>query len=894
MSRLFLTTILLLFILAGVSAQAIYEQVDTASYHFKYVPFQRTVNNKVLNQLALAHLKIPEKAGITYTFRYRLSINYSQNDSLFVLFDVRTLNVAGDNKIRDFDIQQLLQPSGYDISLSVESPLKGVILEKRTQVELDNGIVTLASFPDSLWGDGIAVNLVFNEITFSDPDFRHLELELSAIRDYYASSGMADTLLNRIQKARKNTVSFAQAANIFITGLKGLYLLDQSLNVSSDIVPGHDPLKIAGRSKVLKYNFSEYVDHTRHQVKGLLKGNLYETLGDAYIASTIDANRLSQTVDYYNSPFYYKLFSNSVTAAQFAEAGRLLKEEARKRKLKEPDYRILTRSILRGYINQSENLLKENRYLEAVDFLTGARKFRNLTPYGQLSKEIDHKLAEARNGLILSYTEIIQRSLDKNLFSLAENYLAEVDRFITRYNLSNDANGPFRELYLKMSQIHVKFGNNALGKPDYNLALAEFSKALELLSGYESSVRASAENGQLIAVRALHSQQLERVNSLLEANDFVSAEQELRKATQFAESYPGYYPDQSVIDNLRFRIAYMEYNELLSGMPGDTQATGVNHIKKLVDARDLVSRFHLPEYERIDTIIFRYAMPWLESQFSRGRLKYWASETDSALYYAGYAYNYANRLGLARQPSIEAQYNKLIELAGETFCNKVKGEYNSIMNQAERLFRENKYNEGLAITANARELVYSKATCGLVTAQINKLLDKYEHPLKWNKLVNDAFVLLSAKSFRESADLIQQAEAVYSFYRLDTLNIAPVGYFELAMKSDDKDLLRHATGHLINRGEPDKAMALLDRLRQTGYPAAEAGDLQEAVARTLGTRDIAETPDLNVKVMLESYTKADKWYLKFENVYRYYTKAAETPIINRTIEKISGGIRDIF
>jgi hypothetical protein len=894
MPRLLSTIIIFCISITGLSAQAIYELTDTASYTFRYIPYQRTVNNKVLNQLALAHLKIPEKASITYTFRYRVSINYSQNDSLFVLFDVRTLKVEGDNNIRDFNIQQLLQPSVYDVSFSVESAESGIILDRRVHVELDNGIAALASFPDSLWGEGISVNLQFNEIRFSDHDFRKLELELSAIRDYYASSSLADTLLGRIQKARKNTASLNHAANIYITGLKGLYLLDQSFNISSEIVPGHDPLKIAARTKILKYNFKEYVDFTRQSGRGLLRGNPYLTLGNAYIGSAIDANKLSQKVDYYNSPFYYKLFSNSVTASQFAEAGRLLRAEANKRKLEEPDFRLLTRNILRGYITQSEQLLKESRYLEAVDFLSGARKFRDLTPYGQLSSEIDNRLALARNGLILSYTDIIQKSLDKNLYSLAENYLAEVERFIGRYNLENDASGPFRELYIRMSQIHVKFGSNALDKLDYNLALAEFSKALEFLNGYETSIRSNAENGQLIAVRALHNQQLEKVNQYLEANDQEMAEAELITATQFAEAYPGYYPDQSVSENLRYRIAYMQYNSLMASLPVNELTTNVNHIKKLIEAKDLIYKYHLPEYERLDTVILNIGMPWLNNQFSRGRLKYWASETDSALFYAGNAYNYATRLGLERQPSIDDQYNKLIALAGETFCNKVKGEFNSLMNQAEQLFRENKFNDGIAVTGKARELVYSKATCGLVTLPINKLLDKYEHSLKWNKLVNEAFVLLNEKSYRESADLIQQAESVYSFYHLDTIGIARIGYYELALKSDDRDLLRHATGFLISRSEPDKAMALLDRLRQTGCSASEAGDLQESVARNLGIRDIAETPDLNIKVMLESYTKADKWYLKFENVYRYYTKAAEPPLINRTIEKISGEIKDIF
>lgn len=895
MNRFIFTILCAILVTLNLSAQSIYEQTDTGSYTFTYVPYQKTANNKVLNQLALAHLKIPEKANILYSFRYRINVNYSQSDSLYIYLDVSTISITGDNKIKDYDISSLLQPAEYDINYSLEHPGTGTVFEKNAIVTLDDGIVVIGSFPDSLWQDGAQIKLTFNAINFNERDFRRLETELAAIRDYYASSALIDTLQKRIQSARKNTTSVESAVKIYSMGLKGLYLLKQSMDNQSSVVPGADPLNIAGRYRILAYNFTEYLDYIKSAQKPIFTGNLYEKFSSAYIESIRNSNILSRQVDYYSSPFFYKLFANSIFASQFKEAKDLLLQISAHRKLGTPDFRVLSREILRAYLEESNRLLEEKRYGDAVDLLTGSTRFINFNPYGKIRTGVELKLAEARKGLILSYTEIIRKSLDKNLVSLASNYLTEVEKYIERYGITNDETGPFRELYIQMADIHAQLGYNALSANDYQKALSEFSTSIEFLNGYESAVRTKAENGLSISVRTLYNNDIQKVRNYINSADHEAAEAHLRTAQKFASSFVSFYPDKSEIDSLEYLIAFLKYNQILSGFPADVYTNpNANHITRFCEAKDLAMKYNFSDQIRLDTLINSGGRVWLNQIFSKGRLKYWASETDSAMAFANEGLNLATRLGLNREPDIISQYDKLMELAGETYCNKAKGEYNSLLNQASDLFSKNKFTEGLERTDQARELAYQKALCGLSTGAVNKLIEDYRHPLRWNKMVSDAFALLNEKRYRESADLIQQAESVYSYYRLDTLHIAPVGYFDVAERSQDKDLLRHAIGYILSKGDPDKALILLEKLRVTGYTAESASDLQESVARKLGTRDLAETPDLNVKLMLANYTKGDKWYARFENVYRYYTRPANQPLINRTINKISDDIKDLF
>lgn len=874
MVRILLTIIFILAILSRLSAQTIFEQSDTTRYVFSYVPFERSTNNKVLNQLALAHLKIPEKTSFNYSFRHRLSINFRNSDSLFIMLDVKSLNVTGDKRIKDFDLSRLLRPSRYDISLKLEDPLSGIVFNRTEKIIMDNGMVQVASFPDSLWNEGVEVELFINNVSFTEDDYRKIELELTAIRDYYASAALGDTLLKNIQKARKGTSDFNNVIKLYVTSVKGLYLLNQSISQSSEIVPGNDPLSIASRNKLIHYNFEEYIGHLTTSHQPLFTGNIYRNFAEAYIQSLKEANKLSQKVDYYSSPFFYKLYSNSITASQLLKAEKQFLAEVKRRGFKQFSTTRLMNVIMRRYISESKVLLSEDRYLEAVDLLSGASKLINLSPYDQVSNEVEIALAAARKGLIYSYTEIMQKALDKNLVSLAERYLSEVENYIVRYEMTNTETGPFREIYIRIADIHAQLGMTAYNNNDFQTALTEYSKAHELLSGFDINLRARINNGILMAVRSIYNRSLNDVDSLLHIDNYQQAELVLHNAEQFALQYPGFFPDKYQVFTLKYRIAALRYNAIVGGLQSikHQNVTG-QMIASLIEANDLHKEYDLPDFEQLDQLKHDIGIRYLNELLSRGRLKHWASEPDSALLIASEAKVIASRLNLNYVDDINVQYDKLLEQAGKTYCEETKDDFNSLLNEANLLFTDSKMNEALLKTNQARELVYLKSYCGLSTAPINKLLLKYQNHIKWNELVTEALELFANNEYRQALQLIEKAESIYSYYRLDSLGIANVSYFDLAIESNNPQLLKHAVGNQISRSKYEEAFQLLERLRLTGYPAEECSHLLETLARNLALQDKAAETDLNVNDKLLSYTKDIKWYSRFDVVYKYYTKS---------------------
>ncbi len=884
MVRILLTIIFLLAFLLRLPAQTIFEQSDTSRYVFSYVPYERSTNNKVINQLALAHLKVPERTSFTYSFRHRLSINFRNSDSLFIMLDVKSLNVTGDKLIKDFDIQKLLRPSRYEISISIEDPLSGTVYNESKKVVMDNGIVQVASIPDSIWKDGVKAELHIKNVSFTEEDYRKIELELTAIRDYYASAALGDSLLKNIQKERKKHTSFSNVIKLYVTSVKGLYLLNQSINQESVIVPGRDPLNIASRNKLIQYNFEEYISHLTTSRQPLFTGNVYKEFAGAYVQSLKDANKLSQKVDYYSSPFFYKLYSNSITSSQLLKAEEHFLTEVKRRGFKDFNATRLMNEIMHKYISESEVLLAEDRYLEAVDLLAGAQKLKNLSPYDQVSGEVEDALAYARKGLIYSYTEIMQKALDKNLVSLAEKYLIEVENYITRYEMTNTETGPFREIYIRMADIHAQLGRNAYNKNDFHLSLAEYTKALELLNGFNSGIRPKITDGIFMAVRSIYNNSINEVDMLLHQNKFADAEALLIKAEQFALEHPGFFPDKYQVFTLKYRIAALKYNAILADLQLKEHQNVTEHmLADLIEANDLRKEYDLPDYEKLDELKISIGIKHVNDLFSKGRLKHWASQPDSALILASSAHAIATQLNLNYLDEVKTQYTELLAQAGATFCNEAKEEFISLLDQADLLFLENKFTEALNKTNQARELVYLKSSCGLTTLPINKLLSKYQNHIKWHELISQALVHIEANEFQQSTQLIQKAESIHTYYKLGTSGIANIGYFDLAIESNNTELLKHAIGNQISKRKFEEAFQLLERLRLNGVSAEESAHLQETLARNLALQDKAANTNLDVNNKLESYTKGIKWYAPFDLVYKYYTKSENSTklIFNR-------------
>lgn len=883
MRRLLFLIFIPLMMAQFVTGQSVYYMQQDASWEVRYSAYRKAdhFTNLVVKQLALAHLKIPEKTSFTFFYNYGASVSFEQGSQLEVSLSLTPSVCTGDVSVRKYDLQQLLIPAICSFRLAVISPVKGEVFssihDDFSMAELLPGYA-LASFPDSLWTAGCRIEVEFRAFRFDEPSFKRIERELYAIRDYDAAATFSDTLEKRIRHSRVSKQTPEEAFRTYVFSNKGSYLLGEAAKTKTEIVPGNDPRQLLTKVPVVQFQFEDLTDfYINNGISGRLTGPAYHKLAISFSHALGDALSLSQSVDYYSSPFYYKLYSNSTTAAQLLNAKRALLKFQKSRGIKQFDFKLLSREIVREYILLGEKLMAEGRFAEAVDLLTSGQRFCSINPLIFIPDRLVAELANARSGLTASYIRIVQKALDNNLPSLADKYLSEAMLYAGRYGMSAADSAGFAGLYSLLTGKNLQSGKNLLSQHKYQEALTEFDKAVVIATQFRLvAVLKQAEAGQVEAANGIYSELFNKSAKALQEGSPEKSAGLLKDATGFAEAYPAFKPDPVSLDSLTKLIAFASFESLVNQA---AELSKGHEFKKAVDlliqATEISREYHIISTALYDSIVDRAVITRINSLLSESRLKLWAGEPENALMIAGEAMQLASVFNLSNSQDIKHQYVSVMELADESLCNSVKGEIISLINRADESYSQNKFEEASSLVLQARELIYKRAACGLNTIELNKLTAKYQHPAHWNETVKQAKSLIAEGDYVKGVEMIQQAGALFNYYRLDTLGLVNAGLYEIAMTSEHLPLIRHATGYYITRGGYDQAMQLLEKMRLSGVNPVETNDFQESLGRELARRDVAETDMLDLKTMLRVYTGGDKWYRRFSEVYRFHVENRE-------------------
>jgi len=857
-------------------AQSVYFRQLEGSSKIEFASIARNdkFTHQVIKQLALAHLKVPEKTSFIFHYNYGVSLGFGKFGKMAVSVSLMPEICTGDVMVRGFDVQSLLVPSSCDLRILVNNAVEGEIYRSEVQNVSLSGLLAgdvYAEFPDSLWKQGNTIIAGFSNFRFDETGYLKLEQELTAIRDYDAAADLADTLENLVRKARVKKHNIKDAFSLFSTCTKGRAMLLQSVRANTRIVPGNDPRNLAGIIPVVVFQIDDLNSYLMNQglVQGLT-GNIYTGVRDGYLQSLKTGLQLSQHSGYYSSPFYYRLFAGSFHAGYLWHALKQINGFAKTNNLS-LNQRLLSDAFVEAYLIEGKVLAAEGRYAEAVDLLSSGLQFAGVNPFIGDKNKLKIMLADVRRGLTGSYVRIVRKALDNNLPALADKYLNEAMLFLSK-DAENADTLVFSELFAILSGKNLVAGERLLASGDYDLALAEFERAESISIRFHiESVRLQAAQGVTSAVSGIYSLKLRELHSAINQNLPDLADKHLEAVGQLATDYTAFKPDWFALDSLNRQIGLLRFSQSLD------RAGKYSHeyksdsaVSEMLTSATLIRKYNLPQSNLFDTLVSTVIFPRIRSLISEGRLKLWAGEPEPALNLAGEAQTMIQTFNLQHKRALATDYKDLLEIAEASVCSKVKGQLASLLNQIDDSYAANQFDLAEDKVFIARELIFSKAACGLSTTGLNEIRQKYEPRIQWHMLMKQADEKINAGEFLPGIESLQQAGAVFSYFRLDTLGLANTGLYEMAMKSYNLPLISYATGYYIARRGFDRAFELVKRMHALDVPVEQVTDFQESLGRALALRDLAEIDSPDIKKLLKAYTGGDKWYKRFAEVYRFH------------------------
>ncbi|MBW6492440.1 MAG: hypothetical protein K0B15_14750 [Lentimicrobium sp.] len=878
MLRILFSVSIILLLLNNLSAQEVYSVKKEGAWEFGYSPLANSnrINNQIVNQLALVHKKIIEKTSFTFHYNFQLALEYIHDGQLDVNMVLNPDICKGDVHIRDFNLSELLVPGKCQFRTIMYNVFGEPVFEtpflEMQIANLKSGAV-IASFPDSLWNDGNRLHVDFISFNFTEVDYRLFEFELNSIMNYYAAVSLSDTLERRVRKARVSAMSPSEAFGAVVFNSKSMRLLDDALQTKTLLTPGRDPGQLFNTVSVNRFMTSELKGHLLSQ--DILKanlGNVYLSLADAYIATLQDVLKITQNIDHQSIPFYYRLFSNCLSLSQINAMGKLLNGYATKYNHGRVDLRLISLRILQALEDYATELMADGRFAEAVDVLSSGEKFALANPAVFVPESLTEMLRQARSGLTFSYTSVVQKALAKKLPDLAHKYMDEAEQYAEKYKIAELQSTGLSALYQQMADQHIAKANASLMKKDYRDAIAEFEKAYQLHKNKTGvTLNSTFNSGLRKAVDGAMAEILTNAGKSIRSGDDKAATDFITEAISFSEFYSNYYPDHQSIDSLKAELAELQYSRLLNAAfsaKRDFHAEEAMHYMK--QAAGLRSNFALRPSEIYDTLLVKVVIPQLNALYSKGRLRLWAGKPEEALTIAGEVDYLAGIFELSSEPSISDQQKELIKQAEASLCSRLKGEFESLVNEVDDLLSKNRFEAAEPVIAEARELIFHRPFCGLSAGRLNEVIGKHRHAISWNKMQKESLLLIELGNYTEGISGLQKAEAVFNHYRLDTLGLMNTGFLDLAMKTDQLPLIQYSTDYYIGHNLPDKALVLLDRMRLAGVSAEQAKAQQESLGRVMAMSDLVKTDDPDTKILLRNYTGGNKWYRLFTEVYLYH------------------------
>lgn len=878
MLRIFFCFLLLVVFQYHTSAQEVYSVDREGTWEFTWSASRKASrsDNQIINQLALAHRKIPEKTSFTFHYSYTLSLNYGSDGRLEVMMKLTPLISTGDVKMNGFNLSEVLVPGkcAFNVTLNdvygevtFSSPLQEVLLEDVKEMTL------ISHIPDSLWSKGSALKIDFRTFSFTPETYIKAEREILAVMNYIAAVSLSDTLEKRIRKNRVKVHTPSAAFGVLTFNSKSVRLLSEAVGTKTLLVPGKDHGHLQQGFSVNQFRNNELKNHLLSQ--GNLApntGNTYLAIADAYGAVMRDVIMLTRKTDHQSSPFYYRLFSNCLSLSQIREMDVVLRKYAQSRKINGYNPHLLSLRILQELEQFADELMADGRYADAVDLLASGEKFAKANPAVFVPVSLSVKLKESRTGLTQGYTRIVQKALAGKLPDLAQKYLTEAELYAEKYGISELEATGLSALYQQMASQHIAKGNEKLMQHEFIAALAAFDKAMEI-SAIKHGVKLDAgfNSSYIKSVSGVVSTMLNKARQFVRTGFSGLASGFIDEAIAFSAAYPQYQADLTLIDSLRTEVANLKFvaniNEALSAKR-DFETDSA--IENLVEAALLKRDFLIRSSADYDTLLVKVIVPHLNSIYSNGRLKLWAGEPDEALTIAGEGDYLAELFGLASDESIARQRTDLQISAGESLCSRITGELESLINQADDLLKNNRFSAAEPLIAEARELIFNRSYCGLNTGKLNEVIGRHRNSIRWNNMHKESLSLIEAGDFINGIAKLQEAEAIFKHYQLDTLGLLNSGLFELAFNSSQLPLLQYSTDYFIARNKPDHALVLLDKIRQTGATAESTRPYQESLARIIAKRDLEQSDAPEIKNMLRIYTNGDKWYKRFSESYTFH------------------------
>lgn len=752
--------------------------IHDTTFQYAYLISKSTTTNPFLTQFLSQFSK---KTGISdpyFKLSIRANLNTSQvNTSQYQIHcSIIKDSIQGNTNYWGFDIGKQLFPSNIELTVSTKMNNKLQQYPLQGFIQGQNAILGRLFIEDTLL---LKSPPFISDITlnFDQQWIDEVLLQMKAIETYKSADSLFthwDSTLNLINIEKTELLPLLDfeldGLILEITDFNNLNIINR-LNLSQSN-PHQFGSKItsinikAGQKQVILNESLMNIDQ-----RFILDARKYKEKGNILLA----INSYNKALEYHR----YNIVAMNELAKLYYEIGNL---EACAILVKQlftttyPDESQYSKCIETGNIlykkivNQGNDMLVAQNYSQAIKIYQIGSLFCDSIQEPICDGSHLLGIKNAKNGIYLSYINVIEKAVQKNLVVIAQNYATEAHHYqqLNKNEIPDDSKLQnlvdiiiSKQLFLSNKYIqHAQFLDALTSLESADSIGRQFRSdfSLPILNSY----RSKAANGGLIQIT-------NEIETAVKSNDPYIAQKWVNQATDFKNKYQNYITDSTSLIDANKHFKSLDYQNLIAiGNQLYRLDFFQNALSKYSEAKELQLKYKIPPLSNLDSIISAMSKPLILDYLSIARQSIWGNNFSAATVNMAKADTLVRANFMANDTSITQIVMSTKELFYKQQCLYLQNNYQNYFTIYQTFFKQKRYSESLQYLDSMNLIYASKNSCNIENKLTEKELNFVKIASQYQQKIQDARYLISIHKTDEALSSYFSANALYTANNIDS------------------------------------------------------------------------------------------------------------------------------
>lgn len=868
----------LIFLLSILTIPVMSQQLVVSENNFTY-PFvlnRQTITN-VFAERVLEKLSEHNEVNISFSVDLSVKITQLSQYQFVAMSEIRYAGCKGDFEYRNFELCADLYPEYLDFGFEINQAFQA---KKQIELSFHNSpseaIRTIFSWTDSTGNSIPEIKPVFKNIRYNELWEQKINQKINRIDLYYKSDTLFKAWNEALDNINLEQIELLPIHDFTLDDIEKEFEFFNDYNIYSVLDPSlesHHVFSNKMNDVNLKISRKRYfIDEYLHRIDFRFIESAREAMKQSNVEKAIYYYQKALEFHLYNITALKELGQVFLNQGRLSDAAKLVKIIFSKTWPQEKLYAEcvqLARNVYRLILEKSDTLLSEEEFHKAIDAYSVAFVFCD--SIREPICNISHKqgIIKAKKGILNSYFNVINKSLERNRMDIAENYVRESKKYqlANQNELSDDA-----DIQAMADKVVSRYVSEAI----INIQKSQFSKAIRQLDNADSLGYTFRDNFSLAylnesrekAFTGAFSQALMETKTQLEMGNIILADAKHQTAMDFYFKHPEWIKDTTVAYDLFVNIRQAE--SLKKTDWGNTlyaKAEYSSALLSLQEAKSIEQEFKLPANNLLDSLLFVISKPIAFEKLNSVGMKIWRNELLEAKTIIDEVRTLIEKSNLEQNLELMKLFNSVSENYESQKCNFANSETQRLENEYNNYRKENAY-------INAKQSVEN----------IIKIQNKFDECIQSPKNYDEAMRFLVPAS--EYENLIRESSIEF---RLENYSLALHQYFKadslferdkLAQNGVRRSLISSffyqsiqnqpiysTLSNSILYQKPEYAFELLELLKKRGVKSSKTRIVQKQWAVFLKKQDKINLPTFSKFDRMKQYPVQGKWYIWFRVYY---------------------------